>query len=163
MSLDELLPRCGRAIDVGGGSGANSIWLARRGLDVTLADISPVGLALAREAAEAEGVSLETLEIDLELQPFPSGPWDLILCHRYLWRPLFEVMPPVLVPGGLLVAAHPTRSNLQRHNRPPPLFLLEDGELPRLVIGLDVLHFSEGWTDEGVHEARIVARRGDRA
>jgi SAM-dependent methyltransferase len=163
VSLDVVLPRRGKAIDVAGGTGASAVWLARRGLNVTLADISPVGLALARHTAEAEGVRLETLEIDLELQPFPHGSWDLVLCLRFLWRPLFEAIPASLAPGGLLVVALPTRSNLKRNPRPPAHYLLDDGELPRLVRGLDVLSSTEGWTDEGVHEARLVARRGARA
>jgi 2-polyprenyl-3-methyl-5-hydroxy-6-metoxy-1,4-benzoquinol methylase len=43
LELDHLLPRSGRALDVAGGAGRNAIWLARRGLDVTLVDISAVG------------------------------------------------------------------------------------------------------------------------
>ena len=37
--------------------------------------------------------------------------------------------------------------------------LLEDGELPGLVRGLEILKYEEGWTEEGQHEARLVARR----
>ena len=51
-SLEKLLPRCGRALDVAGGAGRNAIWLAKRGLDVTIADVSPRGLALACERAK---------------------------------------------------------------------------------------------------------------
>jgi tellurite methyltransferase len=65
----------------------------------------------------------------------------------------------VLAPDGLLVFAQPTRSNLQRHPHPSARFLLEDGELPRLLQGLEVVSYSEGWTDEGRHEARLVASR----
>ena len=43
-------------VDIAGGAGANALWLARRGLDVTLADISPVGLALAEDECRARGV-----------------------------------------------------------------------------------------------------------
>lgn len=36
--------------------------------------------------------------------------------------------------------------------------LLEDGELPRLMPpGLEVTTYTEGWTAEGRHEARLVA------
>ena len=42
LALDGVLPRRGRALDVAGGSGRNALWLARRGLDVTLADVSDV-------------------------------------------------------------------------------------------------------------------------
>jgi SAM-dependent methyltransferase len=154
-----LLPNLGRALDLAGGAGSDAIWLARRGLDVTLADISPVALELARSTAERNGVSLRTMETDLERDPFPPGPWDLILCVRFLWRPLFEVIPAELAPGGVLIVVHPTRSNLLRHERPGPQYLLDDGELPGLVRGLEVLRYQEGWTPEGHHEATLIARR----
>ena len=124
-----------------------------------MADISPVGLALAAGCGERAGVRLRTLEIDLEQEPFPPGPWDLIVCVRFLWRPLFAVIPDELAPGGILVVVHPTRSNLLRHERPGLHHLLEDGELPGLVQGLEIVNYEEGWTEEGQHEARLVARR----
>jgi SAM-dependent methyltransferase len=126
-----------------------------------VADISPVGLALAERNAELDGLRLRTLNTDLEQDPFPRGPWDLIVCVRYLWRPLFAVIPDELAPGGVLVVVHPTRSNLFRHERPGLRHLLEDGELPGLVHGLDVVHYEEGWTEEGQHDARLVAKRFD--
>jgi SAM-dependent methyltransferase len=126
---------------------------------VTLADISSVALELASTRARRHGVSLRTIAIDLEHEPLPPGPWDLILCVRFLWRPLFEAIPTELAPGGLLVVVHPTRSNLLRHDRPGPRHLLDDGELPGLVRGLEVLRYEEGWTVDGHHEAMMIARR----
>jgi tellurite methyltransferase len=158
VSFEGLLPPKGRALDVAGGLGRNALWLARRGLDVTLADISGVALASAGASAAASGVPLRTLAIDFDGDPFPPGPWDVIVCAYFLWRPLFEVAPRALAPGGLLIVAHPTLSNLLRHDRPPTPFLLEDGEMSGLVRGLDVLHYEEGWTPEGRHEANLVAR-----
>ena len=89
------MPRAGRAIDLAGGTGRHGIWLAERGLDVTIADISPVGLEVARQRAAEAGVTIQTLEVDLETSPFPAGPWDLIVSVCYLWRPLFDVFPKV--------------------------------------------------------------------
>jgi SAM-dependent methyltransferase len=97
--------------------------------------------------------------VDLEEAPLPRGPYQLVLCLNFLWRPLFEEIPRVLVSGGLFVFAQPTRSNLQRNSHPSARFLLEDGELPRLVRGLEVVSYTEGWTEEGRHEARLVATR----
>ncbi len=157
--LDELLPARGRALDVAGGSGRHALWLARRGLEVTLADVSPVALARAAAEAARAGLPLATLAIDLESEPLPAGPWQLVLCVAFLHRPLFAAFPRVLAPGGLLVVEHPTRTNLQRHPRPGPAHLLEDGELPALVRGLEVIRYEEGWLDRGRHEARLAARR----
>ncbi len=159
-SLDELLPQRGRALDVAGGTGRHALWLARRGLDVTVADVSEVGLSTASDAATRAGLSLTTLQTDLERSPFPSGPWDVILCFNFLHRPLFESFARTLAPGGVLVLEHPTRSNLLRHQKPGAQHLLEDGELRRLLesVGLDVARYDEGWTESGRHEARALAR-----
>jgi SAM-dependent methyltransferase len=157
-SLDDLLPSAGRGLDLAGGRGRHAIWLARRGLDVTLADISEVGLELAREAAEREGVRIRTVAVDLETEPAPAGPWDLVVSFHYLHRPLFEAFPRLLAGNGLLVFCQPTRRNLERHRRPGARFLLEEGELPGLLRGLEVLRYEEGWLEEGRHEARVVAR-----
>jgi SAM-dependent methyltransferase len=157
--LDALLPRRGRALDVAGGSGRHALWLARRGLEVTLADVSDVALERAARDARAEGLALATVQVDLESALLPPGPWDLILCVYFLHRALFPSLAAALAPGGVLVAAHATRTNLERHSHPGPRWLLEDGELPTLVRGLDVLRYEEGWLESGRHEARLVARR----
>ena len=157
--LAPWLPPSGRALDLAGGAGRHAIWLAQHGLDVTLADVSPVALELAQERAVAAGVSLTPLVVDLETEPFPAGPWDVILSFHFLWRPLFHEFPRVLAPGGVLMLVQPTISNLQRHEKPPAPFLLADGELPELVQGLAMRHYEEGWLHEGRHEALLVANR----
>ncbi len=78
ISLASKLPSQGRALDIAGGAGRHALWLARRGLDVTLADISCVALEMARQSAEERGLQIETLAVDLEQDPFPVGPWDLM-------------------------------------------------------------------------------------
>jgi SAM-dependent methyltransferase len=160
-SLGAVLPARGRVLDVAGGAGRNALWLARRGLDVTVVDISSEGLALAGAAAKAAGVSLALVAADLEQEPLPAGPFDLVTSFYFLRRELFPSFTQVLAPGGLLVYVQPTRSNLERHARPPAGFLLEDGELPGLLRGLEILRYEEGWSagPEGRHEARLVARR----
>ncbi len=158
-SLEDRLPASGRALELAGGAGHEAVWLARRGLDVTLLDVSDVALGQAAEAARAAGVVLHTQRWDAEAEPLPPGPFGLVLCLNFLWRPLFAELPRVLAPGGLLVFAQPTRGNLARHAHPSARFLLEDGELPRLLEGWELLSYTEGWTEEGRHEARVVARR----
>lgn len=160
IELADLLPTRGTALDIAGGVGRNAIWLAQRGLDVTLADISKVGLEIAGQRTAAAGVTLQTMLVDVECDPLPPGPWDLIICAHFLQRPLFSAFPKLLKPNGLLVVIHPTQSNLERHEKPPPRFLLQDGELPKLVTGLEILRYEEGWLAEGRHDAVLVGRRG---
>ena len=159
VGLDRFLPRKGRAIDVAGGGGRHGIWLAKRGLDVTIADVSSVGLAIARRRADEAGVKVTLLETDLEALPLPAGPWDLVVSICYLCRHLFPTFPRVLAPGGVLVVIQPTKRNLERCDKPPPDFLLEDGELPTLVRDLAVVHYEEGWLADDRHDAVLVARR----
>jgi len=136
------------------------VWLAERGLDVTLADVSEAGLALAHVLAAARGVTLSTVQVDLEAALPPPGPWDVVVISHFLHRPLLATIDEILAPGGLLVAVHPTRSNLERHPKPSARFILEDGELQTLLPpGLRIERYEEGWTEAGVHHARAVARR----
>lgn len=157
--LVEYLPSRGRAIDIAGGAGRNAIWLAKHGLDTTLADISAVGLKLARERAAAARVKIDRLEIDLEKQQLPAGPFDVISSVCYLGRDLFPQFPQLLTDQGILIVVQPTKRNLERHEKPPFDFLYEEGELRSLVTGLEILHYHEGWSADDRHDAVLVARK----
>ncbi len=157
--LDGLLPRRGRALDVAGGAGRHAVWLARRGLNVWLVDVSPVAVVQAAAAAEAAGVTVHASVADLTTDPLPPGPWDLVLVFHYLQRDLFPALADALAPGGLLVAAIATVRNLERHRRPPAEYLLEEGEAPALADGLEMVRYEEGWSVEGRHEALLAAQR----
>ena len=63
-----LLRTGGKALDLAGGAGRNAIWLARRGYDVTLVDVSDVALDKAEQRATRLGVAgrMRFLRIDLE-------------------------------------------------------------------------------------------------
>lgn len=158
VDMLHLLPRRGRALDVGGGNGRNAIVVARRGLDTTVADISDVALRRAVTDGTRAGVRLHTIETDLETDPFPVGPWDVVLVFHYLQRLLFPEIATGLAPGGLLVASLATVRNRERNERPPLPYLLDEGELPGLIDHLGIVHYEESWRDDR-HEARLVARR----
>lgn len=154
------LPTSGRAVDLAGGAGDGALWLAQRGLDTTLAEVSDVALDLAEERAAALRLNLTTLQVDLDEAPVPAGPWDVIACSHYLNRPLLAALSAELAPGGIVVVGIATTTNLERHERPSARFLLEPAELPSLVGGqVTVLRHVEDWAPWGVHEARLVATR----
>ncbi|MDX8029661.1 methyltransferase domain-containing protein [Lentzea sp. BCCO 10_0856] len=75
----------GRAIDLGCGSGANSIFLAEHGFDVTGVDYSPVGLEKARRATPPS-LSISWLPGDLTAASIPgvSGTFDLLVDYSVL-------------------------------------------------------------------------------
>lgn len=73
-----------RTIDLGCGTGANVVELARRGFDATGVDFSPVALDKARARAREAGVTdrCRFLEVDLTAETLPApvdGPYDLLL------------------------------------------------------------------------------------
>ncbi len=156
--LDTELPNEGAALDVAAGAGRIAVWMARRGLAVTAVDISPVGLALARETARDEGVRIETAVSDLEREPLPEGPFALIACFHYRQRELFPAIVERLVPGGVVLAELSTVRNLERHPTPSRRWLAEPNELLRDLGLLEVLYYREGWLG-GMHRARLVARK----
>lgn len=162
----DLLPTTGTALDVAGGTGRNALWLAARGLEVTLVDVSDTACAEATARAVAAGISLDIVRADLTEEPPPPGPWDLVLVHHWLDRSVWRHLADQLAPGGVLLVCQPTVTNLERHERPGRRFLLGDGEVAELAErwtgedpGLEVVEASEGWGSEGRHEARLVLRR----
>lgn len=156
--LDDELPRRGRALDVAAGTGRVALWMAARGLVASAVDVSPVGLAIAADAACAAGLALETIALDLEAAPLPDGPFHLIACFHYRQPALFAAMRKRLAPGGVLVAELATVQNLERHARPSRRWLAEPNELLAAAEGLFVAYYREAWLDDR-HVARLAARR----
>ena len=156
--LERELPRAGRALDVAAGSGRAALWLARHGLTTLAVDVSPVGLERLGASAARRGLRVETRVLDLEREPLPAGPFDVVACLRYLQRDLFPALRDCLSPGGLLVCELMTRRNLERHDHPSGRFLVEENELLELVAPLRVVYHREGWID-GRALARVAAVR----
>jgi SAM-dependent methyltransferase len=118
-AFEELLPPGARVLDLGGGPGRWTIWLARQGHRVVLADLSPRLLEIAaRELAEA-GVEPEAvLEVDArDLGRFSAGEFDAVLSLGPFYHLLAasdrelaaQEAHRVLLPGGLLLATVMTR------------------------------------------------------
>jgi hypothetical protein len=59
----------------------------------------------------------------------------------------------------MLVVSIATRTNLERHERPGPRYLLDDGELRSLLDGLELLVYRERWNLDGRHTADAIAVR----
>lgn len=156
LAYQHLIPTTGKALDVAGGAGRHGVWLAKRGLDVTIVDVSAEGLKQATERALDAGVSITTLCRDLD-RGLPEGKWDLIFSILFFDRRLFPDFRQALAPGGRLVVIQPTKTNATRHAKPPERFLPEDTELPELVEGLDIIFYETGWLHEGRFDAVLVA------
>jgi len=81
--LAPLLPETGRVLDAGGGPGRYSIALARRGLQVTLFDLTPALLGVAQREALRAGVAgqVECQQGSIiDLSAYPDDCFDVALC-----------------------------------------------------------------------------------
>jgi S-adenosylmethionine-dependent methyltransferase len=76
------------ALDLGGGTGAAAVRLARLGMHVTVLDCSPAMLDIAQRAAQeagvAEKIALKHGEAAQLASLFPARSFDVILCHNIL-------------------------------------------------------------------------------
>ena len=95
--------RPGKALDVGMGSGRNSLYLASRGWDVTGFDIAYVAVAQARNRAKKLGVKLNAIvESDADFD-FGTKQWDLIVLTYQPFRDLLPKLRSSLKEGGVVV------------------------------------------------------------
>ena len=67
-----------RALCVADGEGRNSVWLAQQGLQVSAFDISPVGVAKARQLATAQGVTVGYEVSDVAGWHWPEAAFDVV-------------------------------------------------------------------------------------
>ena len=94
------------ALDLACGEGRNSIWLARRGWDVTGVDFSMRAIEKARELADGTEVDWVVCDVTGFV---PDRPYDLVMIF-YLHLPepqlasTFEHAIAALAPGGTFFA-----------------------------------------------------------
>ena len=104
----------GAALDVGCGEGADVVWLAGRGWQVTGVDVSQVALDRAAQHAEERGVAERTsfAQVDLVAGDALPGDFDLVSAQfMHLPTSVFErvyvAIARAVRPGGaLLVVGH---------------------------------------------------------
>lgn len=107
-----LPPAPARVLDIGGGPGRYSIWLAEQGYRLILADLSPQLLEVAKGKAAGFGVTLEgVFEANaVDLAPFPDASFDAALCMGPMYHLILEddrrrvvsELGRVLKPGGMV-------------------------------------------------------------
>jgi len=155
-----LLPR-GRAIDLASGSGRDAVFLAQHGYEVEAWDIDPEALGWGSGLATRNGVTITTVHCDLERPdpPLAAEHYDLIVCMRFLCRPIFPHLSRALALGGMLVY-ETYRLGQEQFGKPRrPQFLLDPGELRRAFEGLEVLRYEEPSPPGGPWTSRLLARK----
>jgi tellurite methyltransferase len=157
-----LFPQGGSALDLAGGAGRHSIWLAKQGWEVTLIDISETGVEQARQNAGPLASHIHFVVDDLThfktaQTQFDTG-FQVVMAFFYLERRIFSEMVTAVRPGGLLLCKTYTLAQAKLAGGPKnPAHLLKPGELLRLADGLNVLDYREETAEKAT--AELVARK----
>lgn len=155
-------PGGGTALDLAGGAGRHSIWLARQGWKVMLIDISETGIELARRRAGRFAPHINFVIDDLTHFRASQTQFDLVMGFFYLERSIFPEVLAAVRPGGFFVYKTYTVEQEAREGEPKDArFLLQPGELRQLAQGLETLHYRESCEPRAT--AEIVAQKKGRA
>ena len=156
----DLLPRNGKVLDVACGRGRHALLFAASGFEVVAVDHNEEAIKFLEDTAQRAALPLQAEVRDLEHGEADLGQnmFDVIVVVHYLHRPLFPALITALRPGGLLVYETFTVDQAARGKPTNPAFLLEHGELERLVEPLEVLRQRDG-DFESRFVASIAARK----
>lgn len=131
-------PKTLHALDACGGTGNVALKLLRRGLNVTISDISPTQLAIFEKKSKAEQFTSQTFCMEIgELLSTHTQQFDLIvfssaLHHLENITYVLQLAYQRLLPGGLLFTVFDPTSTL-RHKQSTKLILWVDYLLFKLT------------------------------
>jgi SAM-dependent methyltransferase len=119
--------RPGRVLDVGCGEGADALWLAEQGWDVTALDVSHVALTRAAREADQRGVEVRWLHVGLVEAALPPASFNLVSAqYPALLRTddcrAEHALLDAVAPGGVLLVVHhpaPTTAEARAHGFHP--------------------------------------------
>lgn len=129
----------GRALDVGCGEGADALWLARRGWQVTAVDIAATALRRAAAAADPDlRARVAWKQADLTVTPPPAHRFDLVSVHYFPLRrqpghaTLHGLLDAVADGGTLLFTTH-ARNGLRPSGDFDPADYYQPDDIARLL------------------------------
>ncbi len=101
----------GRALDIGCGEGADAIWLAQHGWQVTALDVSGVALERARRHAADAGAVIDFVHAGLLEADLPAGGFDLVSAQypallKTADRTAEHLLLSLVAPGGQVLVVH---------------------------------------------------------
>ncbi len=147
-----------RALELGCGTGTNSVWLAQQGFEVTGIDVAPLAVERAEGRAHAAGVTAHFFVGDVIHLPGLGGPFAFFFdrgCYHAVRRDAPDQYAPAvarqLVSGGrgLILAG-----NAREPHDPGPPVVSEEQIRDELGVAFQILDLHEFRFDEapGVSE-----------
>ncbi|MCW2706954.1 MAG: Methyltransferase type 11 [Frankiales bacterium] len=129
----------GRVLDVGCGEGADAVWLARGGWDVTALEVSGVALQRAIVHARDAGVAIHWVHAGLAEALLPPASFDLVSAQypALLRTPdaaAERALLAAVAPGGVLLLVH--HAGMDTHPRHDSGFDPADYVWPPMVAAL---------------------------
>jgi SAM-dependent methyltransferase len=141
-----------RALELGCGTGTNSVWLAQQGFEVTGVDVAPLAVERAEERAQAAGVKVRFVVADVLHLPQLNGSFAFFFdrgCYHAVRRDAAEQYAPAvarqLASGGrgLILAG-----NAREPHDPGPPVVTEEQIRNELGLVFHILDLHEFRFDE---------------
>jgi SAM-dependent methyltransferase len=131
--IEEYRVRPGKALEIGCGTGTNSIWLAENGFEVTGLDLSQTAIDKAKAKVAAAGVKCQLLVGDFLIDQVPGAPFIFAYdrgCLHALYgaeeRSRFASrIRNLLEPGGIWHSLSGSTDGPPRDSGPPRLSAVE--------------------------------------
>ena len=171
--IEHLTP--GRALEIGCGTGANAVWLAEQGWQVTAVDYSEVAIEKGKQLAALKEVTVDFVLASADTYQ-PQGQYDLIMSFYIQLFPqqragMLAMMSQALAPGGTLLFVSHDKSGPPAGWSEVDLLGLTTpeeivAELPELEIeqafvlvdegnGGEVSHMRQDGAEHETHEAEV--------
>jgi SAM-dependent methyltransferase len=130
----------GAVLDVACGSGRHALFFAARGHPVDAVDRDADAIAALQAVP---GITALCVDIEGGPWPYAGRRFAAVVVTNYLHRPLFPELMAALAPGGVLIYETFALGN-EVYGRPAnPDFLLQRGELLRVVGSARVLAYED--------------------
>jgi len=137
----------GTALDVGAGEGADALWLAEQGCNVTALDVSPRALSRGekerqkRVCSDSRERNIRWIASDSVTDELPAAPktYDLVVSHflhlpqaerEIIWKKLVHAVAPG---GQLLIVGHAPEDLKSGVGRPPADLMFQGQDVRRFI------------------------------
>ena len=141
-----------RALEIGCGTGTNSVWLAQQGFEVTGVDLAPLAVEQAQRRARAAGVNVHFLAASVLELPALAGPFAFFFdrgCYHAVRRSAPREYAPAVArqlagdARGLVLAG-----NAREPHEPGPPVVTEEEIREELGFAFQILDLHEFRFDE---------------